>query len=132
MKMIKPVTNVRLMRKNGLGVSGSIANAEHHAQAMLPIIDTLKEVISDLGFTDWVAGHNVHELHTHDGKRYTLRAYTRDKEYVGVRLALRISRSMEYQLIDAETLEDVELLIKILGKLARGIRGDKTPLLSCA
>jgi hypothetical protein len=128
----KPVTNVMPLRKGGEGLKGTIFNAKHHAQAILPMIDALKDKAKDWGFVSWKQGKNVHEFTAHDGRRFTLRAYTRDGKYVGIRLSARLSRSNEFHLMDMESDSSIVLLDRVMVRLARGVRGNLTPLLKAA
>ncbi len=128
--MKKPKINVSILRAGGLGIDGTYRNANHHAEKVLPFLDMFKAAIPDLGFADWFQGHNVHELVTLDNRKFTLRAYTRQNEYKGIRLSLRLSRSHEIRLMDAETAKQIADMISMLNDLARPARGDKTALLS--
>lgn len=125
-------TKVMLIRSDSRGLEGTVANAEHHANALLPFIKAMRYKVGKLGFSIWRQGHNVHEFTTTGGARYTLRAYTRDGEYHGVRLSKRLSRSVEEHLLDVELIDNVPLLLSIMQMLAGGKLGDDTPLLSCA
>jgi len=125
-------TEVKLLRKDSKGIEGSYDNADHHAKAILPFIDAMKDKMTALGFTLWKTGNNVHEFHTADGNRYTLRAFRRDGEYVGVRLALRISRSAEYRLIDIDTVDEVPRLLDAMSLMARPNTGNETGVMVSA
>lgn len=125
----KPVTVITPLRKGGLGIAGTYRNADHHANAVIPFLKVLEVVLPTIGFKEWHQGHNVHEFVTLDDRKFTLRAYTRDREYRGIRLSLRISRSCEILLMDAETQEQLDVLISSLRKLSRPARGDLTPLI---
>jgi hypothetical protein len=116
----------KLMRTNSTGVPASIARARHHAPAILPMISGLKGMLDKVGFALWKQGDTVHEFETEDGVRYTLRGFSRDGEYVGVRLALRVSRSLEYRLIDIEDVKDVPRLLDTMRMLAVPNTGNDT------
>lgn len=119
-------TEIKLIRKDSRGLQGTIANAEHHAEFILPFIDAMKDQVAKLGFATWLQGSNVHEFRTVDGTRFTLRAFGRDRQYVGVRLALRISRSAEYRLIDIEDVEEVHKLLWAMRMMAMPNTGTVT------
>lgn len=128
------MTKIVLMRKGSRGLAGTIANAEHHAEHMLPFIDALKDVVANLGFTQWIQGHNVHEFRTLDGRRYTLRAIVgwESNRYCGVRLALRPHRSLEYPLLDITDVKFVPQLIATMQALAQPLQGTTLSNLSAA
>ena len=130
--MKKTITNIIPLRKGSKGLTGTIANANHHAQAILPIIPQLVAMAPTWGFAIWKQGANVHEFTARDDRRFTLRAFTRNGEYVGIRLSARLSRSNEFHLMDAETQDEINVLILMMAKLAEGIKGNKTPLLKIA
>lgn len=124
--MKKPETKITLIRKDSKGLDGTYENAHHHAEAILPFIDRLKEPVKTLGFKLWRRGHNVHEFVTVEDIRYTLRAFTKDGEYVGVRLALRVSRSHEVRLIDITNPDDCWRLLDVMRMLASPAKGNDT------
>lgn len=124
--MKKPVTNVVLLRSNGRGIMGTHANANHHAEAILPFIERLEKAVGTLGFSEWRQGHNVHEFITVEGTKYTLRAFTKDGEYVGIRLAMRLSRSHEVRMIDITNPDDCWRLLDVMRMLAMPAKGNKS------
>ena len=126
----KTQTVARPMRHGSLGLTGTRRNAEHHAKRLIPFIETLMLLSPHFGFAEWVQGHNVHEFVTTDGRRFTLRGYTRDGAYQGIRLSLRLSRSKEIFLMDAETMEGITDMVILMGKVAPGMLGNPTPLLA--
>lgn len=125
-------TPVVLLRKDSQGIKGTIANAKHHAQKILPFIEAIQGAVPHLGFALHKAGHNVHEFHTNDGRRFTLRAFTKDGSYEGVRLALRVSRSLEVRLMDITSVVEVPHLLAVMASLAADQKGNDTPLLDKA
>lgn len=125
-------TEVKLLRKDSKGVEGSYDNADHHAKPILPFIDAMKDKVHQLGFAEWRQGNSVHEFRTLDDVRYTLRAFCRDGEYVGVRLSLRISRSAEYRLIDIESVDEVPRLLDAMTLLAQPNTGNETGVMVSA
>lgn len=118
------MTKIVKLRKDGKGIKGTIANAEHHAQAILPFIHTMRKPLTQIGFALYERGHNVHVLTAEDGRKFTLRAFQRDGEYVGIRLALRLSRSKEVHLMDIDDLTEVPMLLATMKALAQGTKGD--------
>lgn len=128
--MLLERTEVTLLRKGGKGLVGTIANAEHHAELMLPFIAAMKKEVKKLGFATWRQGSNIHEFVTHDGRRFTLRPFGNREndrgvwEYCGVRLSLRVSRSQEYRLIDIDNVDDVPKLLETMRMLATEELGD--------
>lgn len=123
------VVTVLRAQTTGLGIAGTFRNVTHHAEVLRPLIDALLPYGTEWGFKEWKQGHNVHEFVTHDNRRFTLRGFTCDGEYCGLRLALRLSRSSEVRLWDVVSLKEIPQLAIMLGKLAQEIRGDDTPLL---
>lgn len=122
--MKKPETEIVLIRKDSKGIDGTHANAHHHAEAILPFIQRLEGAVGTLGFKLWRQGHNIHEFVTVENTRYTLRAFTKDGEYIGVRLALRVSRSHEVRLIDITNPDDCWRLLDFMRLLAVPAKGN--------
>lgn len=132
-------TKIELLRSNSSGIKGTIANAKHHAQAMLPYISAMRHVVGTLGFKTWRQGNNVHEFHTEDGRKFTLRGIIRGEEdtdkpnYIGVRLSLRESRSAEHRLFDIDDLSQVPAMLAMMENLAKPQRGKEGRLMTtCA
>ncbi len=122
-------TKITLMRKGSQGIKGTIINATHHAEDILPYINDMRKEVMKLGFTTWRQGHNVHMFINSDGQRYTLRAFTRaDEGYVGIRLSLRVGRSAEYRLIDIDSVDQVPALLETMRLLAVPALGNATAL----
>ena len=118
------MTKIVKLRKDGNGIKGSIANAEHHAPKILPFIHTMRKPLTQLGFDVIARGHNVHVFETHDGRKFTLRPFQRNGEYVGIRLALRLSRSTEVHLLDIDSLMEIPMLLSTMKALAEGMKGE--------
>lgn len=123
-KVKKPETKIVLLRSDSKGLPGTHENAHHHAEAILPFIERLEHAVGTLGFKLWRQGNNIHEFVNVEGTRYTLRAFTKDGEYVGVRLALRVSRSHEVRLIDVTNPNECWRLLDIMRLLAMPAKGD--------
>lgn len=125
-------TKVVLIRSDSLGLDGTIANAKHHAEAILPYIDALKPIVPRLGFKLWKQGHNVHEFVTIDGRRFTLRAFIDNENtaYIGIRFSLRLDRSNEVRLIDITSIGELAELILVMKKVAEPSKGKLGRLLS--
>lgn len=123
-------THVSLLRKTSLGIKGSVRNAKHHAEAILPFIAAMRNALPLIGFAEWSQGNNVHEFRTQDGRRFTLRAFTKDGAYLGVRLALRASRSSEHRLMDITDVSEVPAMLNMMSLLAQSAKGDATALLA--
>lgn len=123
-------TVIKMIRKGSRGLEGTYENIEHHAKKVEPLVKALEPHIQHLGFGAWYQGHNVHELVTKKGVSYTLRPiFVRGegidgRDYTGIRLSLRISRSLEYRLTDIDDLADVPRLIEMLRLLAKPIAGE--------
>ncbi len=98
--MTKIVTKIVLIRSNSKGLAGTIANAQCHAQPLLPLVNFLASQIAQLGFDRWVQGHNIHVLETVDGRKFVLRPVARkDEGYCGIQVYLRHSRSKNVPLM---------------------------------
>lgn len=122
--MSKVKTIVRKLRSNGKGLKGTFDNMYHHAEKLIPMVEILSKNGEDLGFAEWVQGHNVHEFITVEGVRYTLRGFIKDNAYHGIRLALRVSRSYEERLIDITTVSQCYRLLEIMRMLAEPAKGE--------
>lgn len=125
------MTQISLMRKDGQGIKGSIRNARHHAKPILPFIRILIPEVQKLGFQQWRQGHNIHEFFHVKDRKLTLRPFVRDGVYVGIRLALRVSKSEEFHLMDIESLGDIPILLNTMKKFAEGLKGDVGRSLVC-
>jgi hypothetical protein len=123
-------TKVTLMRKDSQGLAGTVANAEHHANDILPFIESMSGAVKHLGFKEWKQGHNVHEFITHDGRSFVLRPIVKDGEngevhYFGLRLSMKLGRKMEdqHRLMDIGSISDVGRLLDMLHQLAGAEKG---------
>ena len=125
------MTQISLMRKDGQGIKGSIRNARHHAKPILPYIRILLPEVQKLGFDYWKQGHNIHEFYQTTDRKLTLRPYMREGVYVGIRLALRISKSQEFHLMDIDTLGEIPILLNTMQKFAEGMKGSVGRSLVC-
>ena len=117
-------TKIHLLRRDGRGLEGTYANAHHHAQRIIPLVDALKPYGDQMGFADWYQGHNVHKFVTVDGRSFTLRPFINSGEYRGVRLCARLSRSFETFLMDITQLCETSVLVDTMKKLAEPPAGD--------
>lgn len=111
-------TKMELLRSDSSGIPGTIANAEHHAEHMLPFIHAMKDEVGYLGFALHRAGNNVHEFVADDGRRFTLRGFKDGKEYAGVRLSYRHSRSEEVRLVDINDVSQCPALLDVMAMMA--------------
>jgi hypothetical protein len=126
------------LRKGGRGLAGTIENAKHHAQSMLPFINSMKWMVRDLGFALWEQGHNLHQFTTTDGRKFTLRGIVREKPgrseddplYIGVRLSLRLSRSEEIRLLDIDSVNQIPDMVNMMRQLATPQIGRDSRLMS--
>lgn len=92
---------VQLLRKTSSGLAGTYANAKCHAQPLIPLIDFLVKEIPSWKVETWFQGHNVHVLQSNDSRKFVLRPLAiKGSGYVGMSLALRISRTLEIPLAD--------------------------------
>lgn len=122
-------TEISLIRSDSRGLSGTYTNADHHANKLIKFVDILSKNADTLGFEQWIQGHNVHQFVTREGTKYTLRGFTKDGEYHGIRLSLRVSRSVEVRLMDIIRASDCYKLLDFMRTLAEPIKGDVTALL---
>lgn len=120
-------TVVKLIRKDSKGIQGTYANINCHAQKVESLVKALEPHGPHFGFKEWRQGHNVHEFTTHSGMSYTLRPIYTDHEggrdYIGLRLSLRSSRSVEHRLTDVTSLSDIPRLVEMLRLLAMPAAG---------
>ncbi|BDD79700.1 hypothetical protein [Burkholderia phage FLC9] len=121
-------TKVGLIRKDSRGITGTYENADHHAEYIRPFIEAMEGAVKHLGFASWRQGHNVHEFHCTDGRKFTLRPIVQDKDksrpyYCGIRLSLRESRSVEHWLVDITEVSEVPNLLTMMRLLAKPKQG---------
>lgn len=98
---------VKKLRTSSQGITGTYANAHHHATACLPLIDQITSIIQGLGedyhFT-WQQGNNVHVIHRTnskqemDGARLTFRPFVSAGGNWGIDVLAKFSRSDEMRL----------------------------------
>ena len=90
-----------MLRKGSRGLAGSFKNAEHHAQAAVPLMHAMLGVINSLSpyIKSWGQGHNIHVLESHDGRKIALRPfYSNDdvgNEKWGIEIRIQVSRTVE-------------------------------------
>ena len=117
-------TEIKLMRKDSLGLEGTKRNIEHHAGIFKPYIEALEYRVLYLGFKTWIQGHNVHEFRTYDGRRFTLRPFSRDGKYAGIKLSIRISRGVEHTLLGIDSVTNCDILLLTMRYLALDLLHD--------
>ncbi len=110
---------ISLVRSDGRGIAGTYANAEHHAQACLPLIKALESQALAFGFKSWKQGHNVHIFQTEDGRMFDIVPLADDNDYIGLQLRKRISRSKAEPLQAITDLSQVNDMITVLKFLAK-------------
>lgn len=118
-------TKISLVRSDSQGIKGTYANAEHHAEACLPLIKALEAQVSVFGFKEWRQGHNVHLFETKDGRKFDIIPYFDGNEYLGLQLRARLSRSSAVPLQIITTLAEVNDMITTLKFLARPMPQNK-------
>lgn len=110
---------IRKLRSTNRGIDGTIANAKHHAQAIIPYIEALRHVVPTLPFKIWKQGHNIHQFINKDGRKFELVPLTeKEGTYVGVRFRMYISRKQRITLFDATStsmIPDLINLMKLMG-----------------
>lgn len=113
------MTKVKLIRKDSLGIEGTVRNAKHHALKILPFIESMQGSVPHLGFKEWKQGHNVHQFTTLDGRSFTLRpVWTDEDSYVGIKLSARLSRSKEIPLLAICDVAEVPNLLNTMRAMA--------------
>lgn len=117
--MTSSTTIVSPLRKGGHGIQGTYANCDHHARQIRPLIEVLEHAVPVMGFKHWEQGHNVHVLHTHDGRKYDLVPLVINDQYSGIRLRVRQSRSEKIDLVDAYDGNSLLSMIQVMTNLAR-------------
>lgn len=122
------MTKVSLLRKNGKGIAGTIANAQHHAKHILPFIEAMQGAVKHLGFRDWEQANNIHKFTAAHGARYTLRPIVQEQDstkpfYCGIRLSLYLSRGKEIRLLEIDSVADVPRLLDTMRLLAEPVKG---------
>lgn len=113
------------LRSTNRGIQGTIANAKHHAQALLPFIEALEVLLPTLHFKTWKQGHNIHQFINHDGRKFELVPIVREGEsYVGIRLRLHVTRSLRHTLFDATDVSKIPDLVNLMRLMAQPIQPD--------
>ena len=80
-------------RSNSLGYAGTIRNAQHHAQKLLPLIYRVAQDILNWKYVEWVQGHNYHIFITSDDRKVILRPiHSSGNGYIGVSIELSKTR----------------------------------------
>lgn len=100
---------VKLLRTSSQGIVGTLANANHHAKACVPLINQIKNILTGLGAEYnfvWEQGNNVHVIHREDGSRLTFRPFcSADREW-GIDVLAKFSRSDEMRLFTVTQLSE--------------------------
>ena len=109
---------VELMRKDSKGIKGTYANAEHHAQACIPLVKALETMAPTFGFEKWKQGHNVHLFVAKGGRKFDMVPYVVDGVYIGLQLRLRASRSSATPLVNITELDQVPMIAMFMKALA--------------
>lgn len=80
-------------RSNSLGYAGTVRNAQHHAQKLLPLIYRVAKDILNWKYVEWVQGHNYHIFITSDDRKVILRPiHSKGNGYIGVSIELSKTR----------------------------------------
>jgi hypothetical protein len=125
---MKKPTDIMLLRSDSTGIAGTIANAQHHAQHILPFIDAMKDAVKYLGFKRWKQGNNVHQFITHENRTLVLRPICNDGQspfYCGVRLALKLGRTStdEHRLMEITDPAEVPRMLEMMRAFAEPRKG---------
>jgi len=76
---------IKFLRSNSFGLSGTIRNADHHAKKLIPLVLALSAKIADWDFETWYQAHNIHVFRTTDGRNVILRAFGDSTGYIGIK-----------------------------------------------
>ncbi len=117
-------TKIVKLRSTGKGIQGTYDNIAHHAQEVEIYVKALEPLAPYWGFQTWKQGSNVHQFDTFHGASYTLRPVFKTGEeggyeYIGIALALRVSRSVEHLLTQCTRLTDIPRLCEMMRLLAK-------------
>lgn len=98
---------IEMMRRGSIGIKGTIANAEHHAQNMLEIIHFMADKAKGWGFDLWRQGHNVHMFVTKDDRTFTIRPVQINGKYSGIKVCAYFGRGNEMPLFSTSLKRDL-------------------------
>ena len=91
---------VEKLRSTSSGLKGTLANIDHHAQKLKPLVCYLAARIPSMPYGVWRQGNNVHVLRTRDEREFVIRPLCLGEQgYVALRLFARWSRSQEMALM---------------------------------
>lgn len=79
---------IKFLRSNSFGLSGTIRNADHHAKNILPLVLALSIKVVEWHFDIWYQGHNVHVFRTKDNRNVILRPFSDSSGYLGIKAEL--------------------------------------------
>lgn len=119
------VATIKRLRTSSQGISGTYANANHHAKDCLPLIKQIEFTLTQLGdFYDfvWEQGNNVHVIHRKDGARITFRPYVSPDQDWGIDVLAKFSRSDEMSLFAITDITEAQSACNFLTEfLDRGV-----------
>ena len=92
----------KLMRKGSKGIDGTYANIDHHAKGVFEIVTILENAIESYKgeIDEWIQGHNIHIIKTHDGREFAFRPFrsSQNSGIDGVEVLMHLSRKNEVRI----------------------------------
>ncbi len=117
-RRIKGAEHVTILRKGSSGIRGTLANIDHHAHNVEPLVLALApHVLAMVPHIKWGQGHNVHTFTTADGRKFDMVPLKRDGEYEGLELRLRPSRGKRVLMAQLLNVDDVEEFVSTMKRL---------------
>ena len=114
---------IEKLRSGSIGISDTLERANHHAQALLPMIHAIVPILEDKSRAGtWLQGNIVHHVVTEDGRRYVFRGLRRNDKYIGITVNLQVSKGDErpqIQITDILQLGNFLIALKMLLKKTR-------------
>ena len=100
---------ISMLRKGSSGLTGTYENANHHAKPVIPLVDSLVQIIKAHGVKSdvtWLQGRNIHVLTRHNGDQLCLRPFYTNKVW-GIEVLLKVSRKQEIPILQIFNQQDV-------------------------
>ena len=114
---------IQPLRSNSTGIQATIANANHHAKRLIPLITQLSIEIPKMKYARWRQGNNIHILETTDGRSLVFRGLQDEKlptqeRYIGLSVLVKVSRNKEIHLFTITVDQGIAPLLLFLAAFA--------------
>jgi hypothetical protein len=117
-RKLRSGAELRLIRRDSKGITGTYENVRHHAAALIPYVQFLEVVREDLSIAWWGEAHNVHVFQTTDGRHYKFRPL-HTVDYVGIELCQTLNNGIEIPVFQITDMTDAPVLLAYLHLIAR-------------